>query len=104
MKKKPLVVKSYFTIEVLSEPFDVEISAEAGWENDGIGSYEWHGYKGNDPGTDYMVLKTNPTWDSSRLTPEQNQAMFSIPKETWTNIWDTLIEKAEREYESSLNG
>lgn len=51
-------------------------------ENDGIGSYEYFGFKGYDNGTDYLHLE-EINWDKSLYTAEQNKL-----------IWDWVNENA----------
>ena len=42
------------------------------WENDGIGSYEYWGYKSFDYGYDYAVMNDYPTWNQKLYTFEEN--------------------------------
>jgi hypothetical protein len=54
-----------------TEDFAVDFTCEIGSENDGIGSYEYWGFKGYDRGETYLTLE-DITWNKTLYTDEQN--------------------------------
>lgn len=75
---------------------EVELDCRLIVENDGIGSYEFWGQKGNDVGFDYLVVE-DIVWDKTKFTEEQNIAI-----EKFIDGNDKLDELIISEYEKSI--
>ena len=76
----------------------VEISGDAKWENDGIGPYEYWGFKGFDHGHTYLVIE-EITWDKEQFTQEENQIIEIYISKNFEELELLLTKKAEKEYE-----
>lgn len=74
-----------------SEPIDIEVTCEGSWQNDGIGPYEYWGFKGVDRGTNYIEIE-DVYWDKSDFTEEeQKQIELLIDKQL--SDWATKMEE-----------
>lgn len=74
----------------------VEFEAQPTWDNDGIGTYEFWGYKEYDNGKDYVTLEESPSWDESLHTPDENYAIRLFVQSA---DFDRLCDKFCKEYE-----
>ena len=81
-----------FYAEIGEEEIKIELTLSYTKENNGIGEYEFWGFKGNDKGMDYADIYEY-SWDKSNFTDEQN-------KEIETQI-ENNISKLESEIEES---
>ena len=60
-------------------------------ENDGIGSYEFHGSRGYDSGTDYIVVE-DIEWDKSKHSDRENEVIQSYLDKNFSSLSDDLTE------------
>ena len=68
---------------------EIDVDCDFIIENDGIGPYEYWGFKGVDRGTDYAVIQ-NTDWDTTGLTKEEIELINSkIDKKL--NDWECDI-------------
>lgn len=80
---------SYQLIEVCLE-------CEMKWENDGIGSYEYWGFRGYDKGTDYVVcedMKVISKHDDAETAAIEE---YLRDEENWKTISEAACEKYEK--------
>jgi hypothetical protein len=92
-----MTVASEFEFEDMSteeEWLNVEFYGDASVENDGIGSYEYWGFKGYDKGHNYFIVE-NITWDKSKYTEQQNQEINKYLENNWDEVHDQLCDVAE---------
>jgi hypothetical protein len=73
------------------EPFQLDISVDYEWCNDGIGSYEYWGSVGFDSGTDYIDV-SNVTYDKTQFT-EQEIAEIELTIDSTVDSIKTEIER-----------
>lgn len=77
----------------------VEFEGYPKWENDGIGSYEYWGFREYDHGHDYLSFESadDPTWNESKHTQEEN----NIIQEFMNTIgYDIICKKlCDKEFE-----
>jgi hypothetical protein len=78
------------TATVMDDDIDVEFTAECTTRNDGIGGYEYMGFRGYDEGRDYEVVD-NVRWDESLFDTWQNQEIKKLSKST--EVEDAIIEE-----------
>jgi len=86
------MMTSDYTSLHLPEELGEEIDAEIKWtnENDGIGSYEFWGFRGYDAGQDYMdIYEINPIF-----TDQSEELQASILKYIDDN-WEKCSEQVE---------
>lgn len=74
------------------EPLVVEFIADISVENDGIGSYEYWGFKGYDKGVDYPVVDTI-YWNKEKHTEEENKIINEYFKEYENWLYDKFEKK-----------
>jgi len=92
-----MTVANEFEFEDMSteeEWLNVEFYGDASVENDGIGSYEYWGFKGYDHGHDYFIVE-NITWDKNKYTEQQNQEINKYLENNWDKVHDQLCDVAE---------
>lgn len=77
-------------------PLEVEVTANVHVENDGIGSYEFWGYKGYDKGVNYIVVD-ELIYDKSEYTPEQQQLIDKYFEDNWEELTELFDEIQEYE-------
>lgn len=70
----------------------VEVDFELTKENDGIGSYEYFGFRGYDNGSDYYECQ-GYSWDESLYSPKQNKAIERV----LDNEYKKIVEKINKE-------
>lgn len=73
---------------------EVEFYGDMILENNGIGSYEYWGYRGYDHGQDYYECE-GVDWDKPCYTEEENAAIQQYVDEYYDKICGQLIDKAE---------
>jgi len=71
---------------IVNNDFEVEVEGTCHIENNGIGWYEFWGFKEYDAGVNSWELDDDLTWDESKHTPEQNEAI----KQQLENIEETF--------------
>ena len=79
---------SYKLIQVC---FDCKMT----WENDGIGSYEFWGFKGYDKGTDYAVC------EDIKVISKHSKKELKIVNDYLLENWDSLVSDICEKYENN---
>lgn len=74
--------------------FSMEVGYEYEWENDGIGSYEYWGAKGNDKGNTYAEVQSHGIGDLVEHLPDGTEV--AIPES------DPLFKKVESAIEDRV--
>ena len=69
------------TATILDDDIDIEFTAECTTRNDGIGGYEYMGFRGYDEGRDYEVVE-DVRWDESLFDTWQNAEIKKLSKST----------------------
>jgi len=74
---------------------NVDFEASPRIENDGIGCYEFWGYKGFDKGHNYVDLDGDPVWDETLYTDEENRIIkeFQGDPKKWKSLCDAFYEE-----------
>ncbi len=63
-------------------------------ENDGIGSYEFHGSRGYDSGTDYIVVE-DIEWDKSSHTDRENEVIQKYLDKNFSSLAEDMSESLD---------
>lgn len=74
----------------------VYFEADVCIENDGIGCYEFWGYKGFDRGHNYVTLDGDPVWDERLYTDAENRIIKEFRKDA--KKWGALCNAFCEEY------
>ena len=80
------IVETEITIEL-----KVTIRAELTAENDGIGGYEYCGFKGYDRGQDYFIVE-DISWRKGDFTPAINEQIDKYIESNREELDDKIIE------------
>ena len=78
-------------VEIGEDILMVEVTVDASYGNHGIGSYEYWGFKGSDVQMGWMI--EDYTWDESKYTMEQNQAIHEACMREESNFYDAINEE-----------
>lgn len=80
---------------------EIDVDCDYSIENDGIGPYEYWGFKGVDRGTDYAVIE-NTEWDTTGFTKEEIDLINSqIDKKL--NDWEVIIMERVADYRADYS-
>lgn len=63
-------------------------------ENDGIGSYEFHGSRGYDSGSDYMVIE-DIEWDKSKHSDRENEVIQKYLDKNFSSLAEDMSESLD---------
>jgi hypothetical protein len=76
---------------------NVEFEGDCSWTNDGIGPYEFWGYKGYDKGEGYVICE-GFGWDEKKHTPEECALIkeWLEEEDNYTAVEDALCEAYEK--------
>jgi hypothetical protein len=74
---------------------DVDFEGEVQVGNDGIGSYEFWGYRGYDHGVDYLYCE-NITWDKSKYTDNENYIIEKYLEKNFDKIENEICHNYSR--------
>lgn len=83
-------------IEIDGDFIEVEFEGSPTVENDGIGPYEYWGYKCFDKGEDYQVLE-ELDYDKSLYSKEQNDIIERYIDDNFKSISESIIENHNRD-------
>lgn len=84
-------VEIYRTLDINSEPREVEFFCDYEILNDGIGSYEFWGSRGFDAGINYLELQS-VNWDKGLYKSDENDII-----EDWVaNHWESIRKEVEQ--------
>lgn len=87
----------YITPTNEEEYINVEFEGSLITENDGIGGYEYWGFKGYDEGEDYLVCE-EITWDKSLYNEHENATIKQFVNENYDKIADKIIDTFEKSH------
>lgn len=80
---------------------EINIDCEYIVENNGIGAYEYWGFKGNDCGVDYVVIEET-NYDSTPFTAEENDLIKKEIEKSKPSLEDQIMERlSEKRKESA---
>lgn len=79
---------------------DIEVTYDYHIENDGIGSYEYWGFKGYDKGTDYLVVENVKLIKNDTYSEEDVKYIEKHIKENYETICEHLEEQCQQHLEN----
>jgi hypothetical protein len=86
------LVKEKYEIEIDYQPVTVSVSYR--WENDGIGAYECHGFRGFDAGINYPAIEEIiPVFTDCETQFREFVPACHYIQENWKRICEELTER-----------
>lgn len=91
-----MLVTIYCEIETEDKLLEVELECDMLLQNNGIGAYEYWGYRGYDRGQDYWECDGPIEWNKKAYTEQENKAIEEYIQENEGKLQEEFEERAEK--------